>query len=104
MFAIIVNPVSGTHANETLIQELIELIEARGHRAKIFATEWKGDATNKARLALHPFCSLPVSKQFPGSQNFPYLPVCDPPYGGSDCRSAFHILLGSVRRCDHSPR
>ena len=52
MFAIIVNPVSGTHANETLIQELIELIEARGHRAKIFATEWKGDATNKARLAL----------------------------------------------------
>ena len=52
MFAIIVNPVSGTHANETLIQKLIELIEARGHQAKVFATECNGDATNKARQAL----------------------------------------------------
>ena len=51
MFAIIVNPVSGS-ADEQLTAQLRALIEAAGHTARIFKTECEGDATTKTRMAM----------------------------------------------------
>lgn len=52
MFAIIVNPISGGGKNAQLTQQLCAVIEARGHKAEVFATEGEGDACVKARRAL----------------------------------------------------
>ena len=52
MFAIIVNPVSGRHADDHLTDKLCAEIQARGHSVRIFSTESEGDATAKVRQAL----------------------------------------------------
>ena len=51
MFAIIVNPVSGS-ADEKLTAQLCALIEEKGHSVRIFATECEGDATTQTRMAM----------------------------------------------------
>ena len=52
MFGIIVNPVSGAHADEKLTDKLATMIADHGHSAHIFETTCEGDATVKVRQAL----------------------------------------------------
>jgi len=57
MFAIIFNPVSGSHRAEALSKQIADVLARRGEAVSLFPTAAEGDGANQARRALEAGCS-----------------------------------------------
>ncbi len=52
MFAIIFNPVSGKGHAQSLAEQIVQELTARGEHAQLFPTKAEGDGANEARIAI----------------------------------------------------